>query len=296
MRVKIGFIGLGIMGNPMSKNLIRAGHELTVYDIADPPLKELEKAGAKVASSSKEVAEKSDLIITMLVDAERASLGPGGVFEGIRAGSTYIDMSTTSPVTTKKIAKLADAAGVRILDAPVTGGQKGAIEATLTIMVGGSKEVFNECLPIFQAMGKNIVHCGEIGSGQIVKACNQILVAGVLELASEALVLGAKAGVDPEIVLKVIAEGYAMRVLSVRGPLVLKRDFKPGAKTKLLYKDLGFALAAGSEYEVPLPVTALIYELMGVMKASGRDEYDHSGIITVLEDLAGVEVKKATLS
>jgi 2-hydroxy-3-oxopropionate reductase len=159
-------------------------------------------------------------------------------------------------------------------------------------MVGGAKEVFDAHLPIFQVMGKNIVYCGGVGSGQVVKACNQVLVAGVLEAAGEALVLGTKAGVNPEIVLKVIAGGYAMRVLDARGPLILKGDFKPGFKTKLHYKDLGIALAAGSEYGVPLPVTGLIHEMMGAMKVWGRGEYDHSGIITVIQDLAKVETKK----
>ncbi len=225
-------------------------------------------------------------------DVEKAAFGPDGIFEGIKSGSTLIDMSTISPVTTKKVAEIAKAKGVRVLDAPVSGGEKGAIDATLTIMVGGAKSVFDDCLPIFQLMGKNIVYCGEAGSGQVVKACNQILVAGVLETASEALVLGAKAGVDPEVVLKVIAGGYAMRVLDVRGPLLLKRNFQPGFKTRLHYKDLGIALAAGSEYGVPLPVTSLIHEMMGAMKVLGRGETDHSAIVTLLEDLAKVEVRK----
>jgi 2-hydroxy-3-oxopropionate reductase len=293
--LKIGFIGLGIMGKPMSKNLIKAGHELTVFDIVESAVKELESMGAKSARSSKEVTAKTDLIITMLPDSpdvEKAAFGPDGIFEGIRSGSTFIDMSTISPVTTKKVAEIAKAKGVRVLDAPVSGGEKGAIDATLTIMVGGAKSVFDDCLPIFQLMGKNIVYCGEAGSGQVVKACNQILVAGVLETAGEALVLGAKAGVDLEVVLKVIAGGYAMRVLDVRGPLLLKRNFQPGFKTRLHYKDLGIALAAGSEYGVPLPVTSLIHEMMGAMKVLGRGETDHSAIVTLLEDLAKVEVRK----
>lgn len=295
--LKIGFIGLGIMGKPMSKNLIKAGHELTVFDIVDSAVKELESMGAKSARSSKEVAARADLVITMLPDSpdvEKAALGPDGVFEGIRSGSTYIDMSTISPVTSKKVAETAKTKDVRVLDAPVSGGEKGAIDGTLTIMVGGAKSVFDDCLPIFQVMGKNIVYCGEVGSGQVVKACNQILVAGVLETASEALVLGAKAGVDPEVVLRVIAGGYAMRVLDVRGPLVLKRNFQPGFKTRLHYKDLGIALAAGSEYGVPLPVTSLIHEMMGAMKVLNRGETDHSAIVTLLEDLAKVEVRKPT--
>jgi len=293
--LKIGFIGLGIMGKPMSKNLIKAGHELTVFDIVDSAVKELESMGAKSARSSKAVAAWADLVITMLPDSpdvEKAALGPDGVFDGIRSGSIYIDMSTISPVTSKKVAEFAKAKGVRVLDAPVSGGEKGAIDGTLTIMVGGAKSVFDDCSPIFQVMGKNIVYCGEAGSGQVVKACNQILVAGVLETASEALVLGAKAGVDPEVVLKVIAGGYAMRVLDVRGPLVLKRNFQPGFKTRLHYKDLGIALAAGSEYGVPLPVTSLIHEMMGAMKVLDRGETDHSAIVTLLEDLAKVEVRK----
>ena len=181
--MKIGFVGLGTMGKPMSKNLIKAGHKLTVYDVVEAPLRELEDLGANVVHSSKEVAEKSDLVITMLPDSpdvEKAALGRSGVFEGIKNGSTYIDMSTISPVTARKLAEVARAKSVRILDAPVTGGEKRAIEATLTIMVGGAKEDFDACLPVFQAMGKNIVYCGGVGSGQVVKACNQILVPGVL--------------------------------------------------------------------------------------------------------------------
>jgi len=295
--LKIAFIGLGIMGKPMAKNLIKAGHDLTVFDIVQPAVEELEKLGASRARSSKEAASKGDLVITMLPDSpdvEKAVFGSEGIFEGIKPKSTYIDMSTISPVTTKKVAEAATTKQVRVLDAPVSGGEKGAIDATLTIMVGGDKQVFDDFLPVFQVMGKNIVYCGKIGSGQVVKACNQILVAGVLETASEALVLGAKAGVDPEIVLKVIAGGYAMRVLDVRGPLVLKRDFKPGFKTRLHYKDLSIALAAGSEYGAPLPVTSLIHEMMGAMKVLGRGETDHSAVITLLEDLAKVEVKKST--
>jgi 2-hydroxy-3-oxopropionate reductase len=295
--MKIGFIGLGVMGKPMSKNLVKAGHDLTVFDIVEPAVKELESVGARRAHSSREVASKTELIITMLpdsLDVEKAALGPDGIFEEITAGTTYIDMSTISPVTTRKLAEAARTKGVHVLDAPVSGGEKGAIEASLTIMVGGAKETFNDCLPVFKLLGKNIVYCGDVGSGQVVKACNQILVAGVLETASEALVLGVKAGVDPEIVLKVIAGGYAMRVLDVRGPLILNGDFKPGFKTRLHYKDLGIALAAGSEYGAPLPVTALIHQMMGALNVLGRGETDHSAVITYLEDLAKVEVRKPT--
>jgi 2-hydroxy-3-oxopropionate reductase len=295
---RIGFIGLGVMGKPMSMNLIRAGHTLTVYDHHDANIRELEKLGASPAHSSKEVAERSNVVITMLPDSpnvEEATLGANGIFNGIEAGCTYIDMSTISPIVTRKIAEIARGKGVVMLDAPVSGGEKGAREASLTIMVGGASKDFDDCLPILQALGKDIVHCGGIGAGQTVKACNQILVAGVLEAASEALVLGSKAGVDPAVVLKVIASGYAMRVLDARGPLLLKRDFKPGFKVRLHHKDLSIAMAVGAEYNVPLPVTGLIREMMGAMKALGREEYDHSGIITILEDLAGRDTKEFRL-
>lgn len=290
---RVGFIGLGVMGKPMAVNLIKAGHVLTVYDHHDANIRELEKLGAKPARSSKEVAETSDVVITMLPDApnvEDAAFGSNGILSGIRAGSTYIDMSTISPIVTRKIAEAAAGKGVGMLDAPVSGGERGAREGTLTIMVGGTSKDFDGSLPVLQALGKSIVHCGGVGAGQTVKACNQILVAGVLEAASEALVLGTKAGLDPAIVLKVIASGYAMKVLDARGPLMLKGDFKPGFKTRLHYKDLSIAMAAAAEYNVPLPVTGLIREMMGAMKALGRGEYDHSGIITILEDLAGTKV------
>jgi len=175
MGLRIGFIGLGIMGKPMAKNLVKAGHELTVFDIVKPPLTELEAVGAKIARSCKEASERNNVIITMLPDSpdvEKAALGPEGVFEGISANSTYIDMSTISPITSKKLAEVAKSKKVKILDAPVSGGEKGAVDATLTIMVGGARAVFEECLPIFQVMGKNIVYCGEVGAGQVVKACN----------------------------------------------------------------------------------------------------------------------------
>jgi 2-hydroxy-3-oxopropionate reductase len=287
---KIGFIGLGVMGKPMAMNLIKAGHKLTVYDHHDINMSELAKLGASVANSPKEVAKESDIAITMLPDSpqvEEAALAQNGILNGIKAGSMYIDMSTISPITTRKVAEIAARNGVAMLDAPVSGGEKGARQATLTIMVGGTSRDFDDCLPVLQALGKNIIHCGKVGAGQTVKACNQILVAGVLETASEALLLGTKAGVDPAVVLKVIASGYAMQVLDVRGPFLLQRDFKPGFKTRLHYKDLSIAMEVGSEFNVPLPVTGLIREMMGAMKAVGREEYDHSGIITILEDLAG---------
>lgn len=291
---KIGFIGLGPMGRPMCLNLIKAGCDLTVYNRSNKAVREVEQHGAIGACSSKEVAQETDIVITMLPDSEdveQVAIGPEGIFGGIKPGSIYIDMSTISPTTTRKLAEVAKSKGVSVLDAPVSGGEKCALEASLTIMVGGDNQAFKECLPILQAMGKNIVYCGPAGSGQVVKACNQILVAAVLEATSEALVLGQKAGVDPSVVLKVVASGYAMRVLDARGPLILGRDFTPGFKSRLHYKDLGIALRTGAEYDVPLPVTSILHELFGALKVSDRGESDHTAILTILEDLAKTKVE-----
>ena len=291
---RVGFIGLGVMGKPMAMNLIKTGHVLTVYDHHDFNIRALEALGARPAGSSKQVAEESEVVITMLPDApnvENATLEANGIMNGINAGSTYIDMSSISPIVTKKIAEAAQRRGVGMLDAPVSGGEKGARDRTLTIMVGGASRDFDASLPILQALGKNIIHCGGIGAGQTVKACNQILVAAVLEAASEALVLGTKAGVSPAIILQVISSGYAMKVLEARGQLLLKRDFNPGFKARLHHKDLSIAMAVGSEYNAPLPVTGLIREMIGAMKALGRGDYDHTGIITILEDLAEAKVE-----
>jgi 2-hydroxy-3-oxopropionate reductase len=294
----IGFIGLGIMGKPMSKHLLKAGHTLSVYDLNQPAVADVVAAGAQAARSAADAASRAAVVITMLPDSpdvQAVMAGPDGVFAGARPGTLVIDMSTISPVVTRHLSKEALAKGLKILDAPVSGGEKGAIEATLSIMVGGEPGVFQEALPIFQVMGKTIVHVGGYGAGQVVKACNQVMVAMQMQAMAEALVLGAKAGVDPAKIIEVLTAGYAQcRVMQVRGPEILKRNFKPGFKVKLHYKDLNIALATGAEYGVPLPGTALVHEMFGAMKAAGRAEDDHSGVITVLEQLAGIEVKSAS--
>jgi 2-hydroxy-3-oxopropionate reductase len=294
----IGFIGLGIMGKPMSKHLLKAGHSLAVFDLNQPAMAEVVAAGAQAAKSAADAASQSDVVITMLPDSpdvQQVLAGLNGVFAGARPGMLIIDMSTISPVVTRQLTKEALAKGLKILDAPVSGGEKGALEATLSIMVGGEPEVFQQALPIFQIMGKTIVHVGSYGAGQVVKACNQVMVALQMQAMAEALVLGTKAGVDPAKIIEVLTAGYAQcRVMQVRGPEILKRNFKPGFKVKLHYKDLNIALATGSEYGVPLPGTALVHEMFGAMKAAGRGEDDHSGVITVLEQLAGIEVKSST--
>lgn len=291
----IGFIGLGIMGKPMATNLLRAGYPLVVHDIVSAPVEELAKLGARVGHSPREVAAQSQVVITMLPDSpdvEAVALGPDGVLAGLGPGGIYIDMSTISPVTWQRIAAEAAKKGIKTLDAPVSGGQVGAEQATLSIMVGGEQAVFEECLDIFQAMGKRIVLVGGTGAGQIVKACNQIVVALTLEAISEALVLGAKAGVDPAKVREVLLGGFAQsRILELHGQRMLDRNFTPGFKIKLHRKDLGIALAAGKAYGVPLPLTAQVHEMLNALVVSGRGEEDHSALVTFIESLAGTSLR-----
>jgi len=290
----IGFIGLGIMGRPMSGHLIKAGYPLIVHDLNREPVRELVGLGAKEAFTSAEVAAGSDIVITMLPDSpdvESAYLGPNGVLDGARPGTTLVDMSTISPTVAKKVAAAAAQKGCPMLDAPVSGGDVGAKNATLSIMVGGSPEVFERVRPVFEKMGKATL-CGDSGSGQVVKACNQILVAVTLVGMAEALVLGSKAGVDPAIVVKVLSGGLARcGVLENRGLRVTKRDFAPGFRSKLHYKDLNIIRQAGRDYGCSLPASALAHELFGAMQVLGWGELDHSAVVKVIETLSNVEVK-----
>jgi 2-hydroxy-3-oxopropionate reductase len=291
----IGLVGLGIMGKPMARNLMKAGYELVVYDIVQAAVEELAAEGATPTGSPREVAAGCDFIITMLPDSpdvEAVALGPDGLIEGVKSGQIYADMSTIAPTTAILVNEKMSEKGVRCLDAPVSGGDVGAINATLSIMVGGDEATFNEALPVFEAMGKTIVLCGAAGAGQTVKACNQIQVAANLVGMAEALALGAKAGVDPAIIIQVLSGGYAQtRVMDVRGPRVIEGNFAPGFKSKFHYKDLNIIMQTGKDFGVPLPVTAVMRELFGAMLAAGRGDLDHSGILTVLEDLAKVEAR-----
>jgi len=291
----IGFIGLGIMGKPMAKNLLAAGYPLVVHDVAAGPVAELEKAGARVANSAREVAAQSDAVITMLPDSpdvEAVALGPDGVLAGLRAGATYVDMSTISPVAWQRIAGEAGKKGIKTLDAPVSGGQVGAEQATLSIMVGGDEATFQDFLPIFQVMGRRIVLVGGTGAGQITKACNQIVVALTLEAVAEALVLGAKAGVDPAKIREVLLGGFAQsRILELHGQRMIDRNFAPGFKVKLHRKDLGIALSAGKAYGVPLPLTAQVHEMLNALVVAGHGEDDHSALATFIEGLAGRSIR-----
>ncbi len=290
MAERIGWIGLGIMGKPMAANLLRAGYELTVHSRSRGPVEELTQAGARAADSPREVADGSEVIITMLPDSPDVSqvvAGENGVLEGARSGSLLIDMSTISPVIARELAEAARGQGVGMLDAPVSGGDVGARQATLSIMAGGSAEDFARAEPIFKVLGKTITHVGSSGAGQVVKACNQIVVALTIEAVSEALVLGSKAGVDPEVIIKVLSGGMASnRVMEMRGRNFLEHDFTPGFKVDLHHKDLGIALAAGGEYGVSLPVTAIVGQMLHALRTRGMGAQDHSALLTLIEDWA----------
>ena len=290
MSTMIGFIGLGIMGKPMARNLMKAGYQLMVYNRTPGSMNELAAEGARAASSPRQVAEQSSVIITMLPDSPQVQdvmMSENGVLAAARAKTLVIDMSTISPVVTQQLARAAQTQGVRMLDAPVSGGDVGAHQGTLSIMVGGSSEDFEQAKPLFEVLGKTIVHVGGTGAGQVVKACNQIVVALTIEAVSEALVLGSKAGVDPAVILKVLSGGLASnRVMEVRGPNFLQHNFQPGFKIALHEKDLGIALAAGHEYGVPLPVTAIVDQMLQALKVRGQGEQDHSALLTLIEEWA----------
>jgi 2-hydroxy-3-oxopropionate reductase len=290
MAEKVGFIGLGVMGRPMARNLIEAGNDLVVYDRNQSSVDELSSSGAEAAGNAGEVAERSDVVITMLPNSphvREVATGEGGVLERMREGSLFVDMSTISPVVSQEIAQVAQEEGVGILDAPVSGGDVGAQEGTLSIMVGGSEEDFERARPLFEVVGKTFVHVGGPGAGQVVKAANQIVVAITFEAVSEALVLGSKAGVDPAKILDVLSGGLAAnRIMEVRRKNFLEHDFTPGFRVDLHHKDLGIALAAGREYGVPLPVTAILDQMLQALRMKGQGDQDHSALLTVIEDWA----------
>jgi 2-hydroxy-3-oxopropionate reductase len=290
----IGLIGLGIMGRPMGRNLLKAGYALTVHDVDRRAVDELVAEGATGGISPREVAAGTDVLITMLPDSPQVSevyAGAGGAFEALRPGWLAIDMSSIAPATARELAARAAAAGAEMLDAPVSGGDKGAIAGTLSIMVGGSEAAFDRALPILQAMGKTIVHVGPAGAGQVVKVCNQVVVAVVIEAVSEALVLGAKSGVDPARIADVLQGGLAQtKVLELRRENMLSGRFDPGFRIRLHLKDLKNALDLARQTGVALPATAEVEQLMQAARIAGREDYDHSGLLTVVEDLARFRV------
>jgi 2-hydroxy-3-oxopropionate reductase len=289
----IGFIGLGIMGAPMAGHLLKAGHPVVCYDVVPAAIQGLVAEGAQAGSSAHDVASKVQVVITMVPDSpdvEKVYLGKGGVLEGAKAGTLLIDMSSISPVTAKKVAAVAAEKGCPMLDAPVSGGEVGAQKAILSIMVGGDPDAYERAKPIFELMGKPTL-CGPSGSGQVVKACNQIQVAMNFIGMAEALVLGAKAGVDPEIIIKVLSGGYAQtRVMDVRGPRLLKGDYAPGFRSRFHYKDLNIIRETARAFGASLPASALAHELFTAMIANGWGDLDHSAVIKVIEKLSNCEL------
>ena len=293
---KIGFIGLGVMGKPMAKNLLKAGFSLTVFDIKPEPVAELVALGAEKESSPSKVAGKCDIIITMLPNSPhviQVLTGKDGVLEGIRPGSIIIDMSSISPVVAKKMYAAAAEKGVEMLDAPVSGGEPKAIDGTMSIMVGGKEEVFESVKDILLSMGGSAVLIGDIGSGNTAKLANQIMVALHLSAVSEAMVFAEKAGVDPEKVYQAIRGGLAAStVLDAKMPMILYRNFKPGGPSWMHTKDLLNVRDTALEIDAPIPLTTQILEAMKAMKADGHQNDDHCGIIQYWEKLANVTVKR----
>jgi 2-hydroxy-3-oxopropionate reductase len=295
MSENIGFVGLGIMGLPMARNLADAGFELTVFNRTSSKAEEMaEGSAAGVAYSLAELAKHSDVVITMLPgppEVEAVVAGEGGLLEFMRQRTLLVDMSTSSPVLARELAREAAQRGIGMLDAPVSGGDVAAEQGTLSIMAGGEEEDFARAKPLFEAMGETIVHVGESGAGQVTKAANQIVVALLLEAVSEALVLGSRAGVESSKLIEVLSGGLAAnRAMEVKRDKLLDHDFTPGGKVEFHHKDLGIALEAGREYGVTLHVTALVDQMFGELEARGRGEWDHSALLTLIEERSGHRV------
>ncbi len=290
----IGFIGLGVMGAPMARNLLAAGYPLVVHNRTPAKARALAELGARVAGSPREVAQQSDVAITMLPDSpdvERVYLGPDGLLSGVGADQLLIDMSSIEAAVARHLAERAAALGVQALDAPVSGADVGAREGTLSIMVGGPEEAFNRALPILRCLGRTITHVGESGAGQIAKSCNQVLIAGAIEAVSEALVLGSKAGVDPVALVQALSGGLAAsRILELKSEKMLSHRFTPGFRASLHHKDMRNALASAKQLGVPLPGASAADELLRELIAEGHGEEDHSAMLRRIEARAGHRV------
>ena len=293
---KIGFVGLGIMGKPMAKNLLKAGYELVVFDINQEAVAEVVAAGAVKAENAKEVAAKSEAVITMLPNSphvKTAVLGENGVLAGAKPGLILIDMSSIAPLAAQEVAAAVAKQGVEMLDAPVSGGEPKAIDGSLSIMVGGKQEIFDRCVELLSKMGKSVVRCGDIGAGNTTKLANQIIVALNIAALSEALVLATKAGVDPELVFNAIRGGLAgSTVMEAKAPMILAGNFKPGFKIDLHIKDLNNALDTGHGLGTPMLLTAQVQEMLQWLHNNGDGQSDHSAILKYYERITGVEVRK----
>jgi 2-hydroxy-3-oxopropionate reductase len=292
--MKIGFIGLGIMGKPMSKNLIKAKYELIVMDKNAEVTKELGSLGATIAASPAEVAKEVDVIITMLPNSPHVKevvLGKNGIIEGGKPGLTIIDMSSISPIVSRELAAELEKVGMHMLDAPVSGGEPKAIEGTLSVMVGGNSEIFTKYYDLMKSMAASVVRVGEIGSGNIAKLCNQIIVAINISAVSEAMILAQKAGVSPELVYNAIRGGLAgSTVLDAKAPMMMNRKFAPGFRIDLHIKDLNNVLDTSHNLGIPLPLSAAVMEMMQALKADGLGNEDHSSLVKYYEKMANITV------
>ena len=287
---KIGFIGLGIMGKPMLRNLRKAGHELVAYDVVAASVDAVVSEGIERGVSCKDVAARTDVVITMLPDGpevEQAVLGPGGVLEGAHKGLILVDMSSISPLVSQKLAAACAGKGVAFLDAPVSGGEPKAIDGTLAIMAGGDQATFDKVLPLLRLMGSSVVLTGGVGAGNVTKLANQIIVAGNIAAMSEALVLADRCGVDSEVVFNAIKGGLAgSTVLNAKAPMVIARNFKPGFRIRLHQKDLRNALLTAESKKVALPLTSLVQQMLIALMNRGSGDLDHSAIVTFIEEMA----------
>lgn len=296
MAEKIAFVGLGIMGKPMAKNLMKAGYELYVYDLFPDPVAELEKEGAKGCKSAAEASSNTNITITMVQDgpqAESAILGENGVSDGASKGHLVVDMSSIAPGVSQRIGAECTEKGINFLDAPVSGGEPFAISGELAIMVGGSADDFEQAKPLFDILGKSAILCGKHGAGQVTKLANQICVGANIHALAEALALAAKSGVNPETVYKAIQGGLAgSNVINAKAPMMVDRNFEPGFRIELHYKDINNAMEAARDLNIPLQVTANLQQVLTSLVTKGEGKSDHSAIAKHVEDLAGVEIKK----
>lgn len=292
----IGFIGLGIMGKPMAKNLLKAGYELMVSDLNQDAVAEVAAAGAKKAQSSAEMAKACDVILTMLPNSPQVKqvvLEEGGLIEVMRAGQVLIDMSSINPMASREIASQLELRGIDMLDAPVSGGEPKAVDGTLAFMVGGRKETFDKYQPLLKAMGASAVYCGGIGAGNVAKLCNQVIVAVNIAAVSEALMLGQKAGVSPDLIYSAIRGGLAgSTVLDAKAPMMMDRNFKPGFKIDLHIKDLNNVLDAAKSVDAPMFMTNMAMEMMKMLHAAGEGGSDHSAIAKFYERIAATEIHR----
>lgn len=299
MAQTVGFIGLGIMGKPMVKNLLKAGFDLSVHDLREEPVKELMRCGATPAASPREVGARAETVITMLPassDVEAVATGAGGLMEGMKEGATLIDMSTIEPPVTRRIARALAARGIEMLDAPVSRGEPAAVSGTLVIMVGGKPAVYEAHLPILKAMGTDIFYCGESGMGEVVKLVNNLLI-GIISCAiAEAMVFGVKAGAKLETIKQVIgaSSGNSWLLQNFFADKAFRGDFEPGFMIDLMHKDLGLVLATAAQLGVPLFHGSLSREIFGLLKAKGRGKMDFTAAITLVEEAAGIKVRSSS--